>query len=108
MSAEEADRVCHDAIARNDDGTPKERLKEYYYRDDCARRREMWVSHTPGTDIPVRVKVVTRPGVFRGDYDSFLKMNIGSERDAWKLYRALHAFFNDDRTPPYWATGDRR
>ena len=84
-------------------GVPKERGRTYYYRDGLGDRRQIWLKHNPGCNIPMRVNKVYQPGLGEDDpYDSFLEMNVGTEADAYRLYRALEAYFNDVRSPPWF------
>ena len=80
----------------------KERSRSYYYSDGMQRPTQMWVKHTPGANISMRVNKVYQPGLAGDDYSSSLQMNIGSEANAFKLYKALEAYFNDQRTPPWF------
>ncbi|NLV14339.1 hypothetical protein [Haloarcula argentinensis] len=80
----------------------KERGRTYYYADGLFDRKQMWLKHNPGCNIPMRVTKVWQPGTFGDEYDSSLQMNIGTEMDAYRLYRALEAYFNDLRTPPWF------
>lgn len=84
-------------------GVPKERGRTYYYSDGLFDRKQMWVTHSPGCDIPLRVNKVWSPGFSpEKDYEAFLEMNISSEMDAYRLYLALQAYFNDVRTQPWF------
>lgn len=94
-------------LEEQEPGVPKERSRTYYYNDGLYQRKQMWVTHTPGMDIPMRVNKIWKPGIFEDEeYSDSLQMNIGTEKDAYKLYRALEAYFNDVRSPP-WFAGDQ-
>lgn len=89
-------------VSKQSRDVPKERSRTYYYSDGLFDRSQMWLKHTPGANIPIRVTKVRQPGLFDDDYDTTLEMNIGSEVDAYRLYLALEAYFNDVRTPPWF------
>jgi len=89
-------------VAQQVEGLPKERGQTYYYSDGLGGRRQMWLKHTPGVNIPLRVESVLDPGTLDDDPDSFLKMNIGTEKNAYRLYKALEAYFADERSRPYF------
>lgn len=92
-----------DLISEQTNHPPKTRTRPYYYSDGLADQTQMWLKHTPGVDIPLRITKVWDPGYIRGhDYDSSLQMNIGTELDAYKLYLALQAYFEDDRSVPWF------
>lgn len=96
-------RMHANARAKVTDHPPKQRSEEYWYRDDLFDdRRQMWVSHTPGTSIPVRARPILYPGIADDDYSQLGLHNIGSEREAYRLYRALDAFFRDERSVAPW------
>jgi hypothetical protein len=108
MSEQERPRVSQvqrDAVEAQLGGEPKERGETYYHSDGLGHRKQVWLKHSPGMNIPIRVNTVWQPGILPDEeYDDSLEMNIGDEKTAWKLYKALEAYFNDVRTPPYWAT----
>ena len=81
---------------------PKERGNTYYYADGLFDQKQFWLKHNPGCNTSIRVNKVYQPGFAGDDYNSFLEMNIGTEMDAYRLYRALEAYFNDVRTPPWF------
>lgn len=90
-------------IDEQDDGVPKERGRTYYYADGLFDRSQIWLKHNPGCNIAMRVEKVWQPGIMPDeDYSSSLQMNIGTEKDAYRLYRALEAYFHDARTPPWF------
>lgn len=89
-------------VERNVNHHPKERSQTYYYNDGLGGRPQVWLSHTPGVNIPMRVKKVWEPGIIDGEHTSHLQMNIGSEQIAYRLYRALEAYFEDQRAHPYF------
>lgn len=103
MSGTQQSEWRQSVIERQGRGVAKERSETYYYADGLGGAPQMWVKHTPGTSIPVRVKKVYPNGILeKDDYDSSLQMNIASEIQAYRLYRALEAYFNDVRTPPWF------
>ena len=89
-------------VAQQVEGLPKERGQTYYYSDGLGGRRQMWLKHNPGCNIPMRVKKVLDPGTLDDDPDSYLEMNVGTEMDAFRLYKALEAYFGDVRSHPYF------
>ena len=103
MSENHQDGWRQSVIDKQDDEVPKQRSETYYYADGLGGSPQMWVKHNPGTSIPVRVEKVWPNGMLeKDDYDSSLQMNIASEVQAYRLYRALEAYFNDVRSPPWF------
>lgn len=91
-------------VAEQNRDVPKERGRTYYYADGLFDRKQIWLKHNPGCNTAMRVKKVFQPGLFGDDYDSTLEMNIGTEKDAYRLYLVLEAYFNDVRTQPWFLT----
>ena len=89
-------------VDRNVNHRPKERSQTYYYNDGLGGRPQIWLSHTPGVNIPLRVQKVWEPGIIDEDYSESLQMNIGSEQIAYRLYKALESYFADQRAHPYF------
>jgi hypothetical protein len=89
-------------VAEQSRDTGKERGRTYYYADGLFDWKQMWLKHNPGCEPAMRVEKVYQPGIFGDDYDSSLQMNIGTEMDAYRLYLALQAYFNNVRTPPWF------
>ena len=102
MGATMTDDFRDKIIQEQEDSSPKQRGRTYYYPDGLGETTGMWIKHNPGCNIPIRIEKITPRHDNRRKYDSHLQMNIGSEQNAYRLYCALKSYFEDERAVPWF------